>query len=151
MEIFQIKFLIEVLSSNLKLSNDIIDLYLLNDGYRMEFSIFLHDANTFIGNIKYLKDLDEDGKKLFGDVSYEIFEQYRGNGYAGMALDLLSKHLYLNGINELFIAAYNDNKASIKVIEKFGGIICDTNSYRVCYKCDLTKNFDKGEITRTQR
>lgn len=57
----------------------------------------------------------------YGDIEYTIIESFRGHGYAYRALSLLGDVLKENGINEVWIAAENDNIASIKTIAKYGG------------------------------
>lgn len=80
------------------------------------YFIALHDGQI-IGHISY-RGLHSSN---YGDIGYEIDEEYRGNGLAYRALCLLGEILLENGINEAWIAAEGDNIASIKTIEKYGG------------------------------
>lgn len=103
-------------------TNGIIDLR-RQDEY--SYYICLHDTNNIIGEIQY-RGYHFDS--LLGDVGYRIEPEYRGNKYAFQALVLLSELLYERGISDFWISTCNDNIASLKTIERYGGILIKNES-----------------------
>ena len=92
------------------------------------YLICLHGEKKIVGYIQYRGQFTGN----CGDIEYSIIESFRGHGYAYRALSLLGDILSQNGINELWIAAENDNIASIKTIEKYGGTPIEMNPNSVC-------------------
>lgn len=75
-----------------------------------------------------------------GNIGYKIFEEYRGNHYAGKACKLLFKLARENKLDYLFITCNPENIASRKTCEYLKGVFLET--------VDLPKDNDmylKGE------
>lgn len=131
---------IEIVKKNeCEISDGEIDLYLeyhnLETGYRM-CKIFLHNTSTYIGDIKFF------GKSNYiatGNIAYNINQKFRGHGYALKALKLITDKIYEDGIDKVYIAAFDYNIPSIKTIEKFGGVLVENNRKIRSYECDLKK------------
>lgn len=100
--------------SHLVSSNGIIDLYKGDNHLEGYYDICLHDTFTCIGYI----GVQPLGKNC-NNIAYKIDDKYRGNGYAIQALYTLTNYLSENGVENIVIISLNDNKASIRVIEKF--------------------------------
>ena len=64
-------------------------------------------------------------EKLYfgGNIGYTVFEQYRGNHYAGKACVLLFDFARNHGMNYLYITCNPDNFASRKTCEYAGGVL----------------------------
>lgn len=126
------------------LSNEILDLYVEDrDSFTQacQYNLFKHGTYEYVGNIRFYGENDS----IFGNVSYEIEEQQRGNHYALIGLKLIGPDLAKRGINELFISAEKWNTASIKTIEKFNGKLISDEGGLVQYKCDIKNK----KITRS--
>lgn len=128
------------LSSLVKFNNTIEIRKLPLDKYKYE--IYLRNTHECIGEIDYRK-FHVSG--YIGDIGYHIYKEFRGNGYAYQALELLGEKLYEDNIPNFVISAKNDNIASIKTIEKYGGklkenvdgifiYVCDTKPCKDCIK-----------------
>ena len=53
-----------------------------------------------------------------GHIGYAINQEYRGNGYAGKAVELLLKVCKENGLDKVYITNSPDNAKSKRVCEK---------------------------------
>ncbi len=104
----------KIYSSRLVSSNEIIDLYKEDNHIEGYYDIYLHNTFTYIGHI----GVQPFGKNL-NNISYEIDDKYRGNGYATQAVYTLTNYLSENGVENIVIISKKDNKSSIRVIEKF--------------------------------
>jgi tagatose 1,6-diphosphate aldolase len=129
------------------MSNGILDVYV---GERnvftkaFQYNLFKHGTYEYVGNIKYSGKNDS----IFGNISYEIEEKYRGNHFALIGLQIISEDLYERNVKEVFISAEKKNIASIKTIERFGGTIIDDDCGIKQYRCDLSLILNK---TRNKR
>ena len=56
----------------------------------------------------------------FGHIGYSVKEEYRGNGYAVDAVNLVKKVFKINNFNMIYITNNPDNNASIRFCEKLG-------------------------------
>ena len=126
------------------LKGDKVDLYkaLLHDeDYEYSYKICLHGTKEIVGQIEYGNSVEEPYQGWEGDISYNIKEEYRGNGFALEALKLLTDRLHKEGIKEVYVATSRKNVSSQRVAEKFGGVIDKelSDEYSVIYKCDLKK------------
>jgi len=77
-----------------------------------------------------------------GNIGYEIDAEYRGNGYAGAAAELLFMLAHRYGMPYVTVAVNTENRASQRVCEKLGGIRSDA--------LDIPKEIDRyqrGERT----
>ena len=55
-----------------------------------------------------------------GNIGYEIFDDFRGNGYAPEAVELVKKVFIKNDIHKIIITNDPENEASMRVCEKVG-------------------------------
>ena len=105
---------------NKSISDGIIEIELCFDvPSRKSFYFKIKKDNNYIGNCG-LRLEDTFDNIYLGNIEYEIFEEYRGNGYAEAATRLLGKLAYDMRVNKLNITARPDNHASIRTIEKLG-------------------------------
>lgn len=56
-----------------------------------------------------------------GNIGYEIDKEFRGNGYAYLACQMILPVAKEHKMTKLYLACNYDNIASIKTIEKLGG------------------------------
>ncbi len=83
-----------------------------------QYYIYENATCRQVGEIDY-RDFKDD---YLGDIGYHIFPNYQGHHYAEKALSLLLHHLQKNNIEQVIITVYDDNIASIKTIERNGGV-----------------------------
>lgn len=77
---------------------------------------------TLIGNATVdMLPIEENGKKIYGDLGYFIDPQYGKHGYATEAVRGLVHHFFKK-YQKLDITAHPANKFSRKLIERIGGI-----------------------------
>ncbi len=112
-------------------SNGVIDL-IARRFTQYHYDICLSGTNEVIGYIEYR---GEHCGYFFGDIGYRIEYDYRGNGYAYQALELLGGILKEDGIEEVWISANPKNVKSLKIIEKFGGSVINETEGAICYSC----------------
>lgn len=130
-------------------SNDEIDIYVSpTERYIKNYIITLSGISQQIGLIQVIYEQEKQTK--YGNVGYEIKRRYRGHHLTLKALELLSETLIENGMEKPIFAIRENNIASIKTIEKFGGCLihkaqndCDCNIYEV----DLIKK-KSGKVKR---
>ena len=96
----------------------------LPEGRVAETYFFLWDEDKIVGLFKirhYLNDFLRAGP---GHIGYGILPEYRGKGYATKGLALaIEKCRKLVLEDEIYLSAYKDNKASLRVQEKNGAYI----------------------------
>lgn len=87
----------------------------------------------------------------YGHIGYEMDEKYRGNNYTIRALEMLVEEMMQRGLTKPTIAAKPSNIPSVRIIEKFGGIVIhqainqfDWNIYQV----DLEKKIGQKVIKK---
>ena len=86
--------------------------------YRM--AVRLPDG-TLIGNATVdMLPIEEDGKKIYGDLGYFIDPVYGEKGYATEAVRALSHHFFKH-YEKMDITAHPNNKYSRKLISRIGG------------------------------
>lgn len=81
------------------------------------YDIVLHDTQTVIGNCSAKLGFN-DVMFFIGNVGYEIDENYRGNGYAGEAVELLKELFKANHFDKIYITNVPKNSSSRRVCEK---------------------------------
>ena len=106
-----------------------IDLRRINE---KEYMIFLTNTNIAVGHIKYS---GYHCSYKFGDISYYIYSEHRGNNYAYYALCLLSEKLKEDGIDDFWISTKDNNVASIKTIEKYIGKLILSQDGILLFEC----------------
>lgn len=137
--------LLKVQMKNWKLvGNDgIIDLFKPTPTVDGPYFIFFHDLSIEIGEITYRPEYSN---TLYGDISYEIDEKYRGKSFALNGLLLLVPYLKENGVDKIRISSFESNVASIKTLENLnrnlgnGHVTRNATDRALIYNFDLTKN-----------
>lgn len=90
-----------------------------NSNKNYEYGIY--KDNKLIG---WINEVYKDTDKI--EVGYVIDPDYHNNGYATEVLDAIIEKIFSNGtINEIIAGAFENNKASIRVMEKCGMIRID--------------------------
>lgn len=124
-----------------------IDIYLQETEGDITFKgiIYLHNTSIDVGTIEYRGDCET---KWLGDIGYTISEPHKGNNYAFKALELISPVIASKGVEKVTITVKKHNIASIKTIEKFGGILTNTIDDDVLsYTCEI-KPILENKITK---
>lgn len=108
-----------------------------NEAYYM---IFKRETDEMIGfcgiRLREGKDMP-----YLGNIEYEIYEPFRGQGYAKEASLILGNVAYDWGVQSLTITANVKNKASINVIQSLGAKFIEV--VKVPKKCCLYKQGDR--------
>ncbi len=91
------------------------------------FDYWLVDGNKFIGRINYRPILNETLKSHGGNIGYKVRPSERGKGYAPQMMQEIIKKAKSDGLNQVLMTCDSDNIASIKVIEKFDGVLQSTD------------------------
>ncbi len=87
--------------------------------YRM--AVRLKDG-TLVGNTTVdMLPIEEDGKKIYGDLGYFIDPKYGEHGYATEAVRGLLHHFFKE-YPKLDVTTHPNNKFSRKLIERIGGV-----------------------------
>lgn len=144
MEKFHIQTSLGNIKSNLRiydhqpdLTDGEIDIYLNSNEGDIAFQgiIYLHETSIEVGQIDYRGPCDS---KWLGDIGYTINPGHRGNNYAYKALELISPVIASKGIERVIITTQKENIASVKTIEKFGGVLTDTiHGDILSYTCEI--------------
>jgi predicted acetyltransferase len=81
--------------------------------------------NQIVGMSRLRHTLNENLLHHGGHIGYFISQAYRGKGYGAKILDLTLQEAKKLNINQILITVQSYNSASIRVIEKNGGILED--------------------------
>ncbi|WP_158006629.1 GNAT family N-acetyltransferase [Floricoccus penangensis] len=81
--------------------------------------------DKLIGLVNLRLDLNDFLEKYIGNVGYSVRPSERRKGYASKILKLIFEEAYLYDLKKLLLVCNEDNIASIKTIEKNGGILED--------------------------
>ena len=109
----------KLLKSKKLISGEEIDIYETRSiGDVVYYLISLHDTLNLVGFIKvnYSDSVDN----FYGNVGYEIKEEYRGNSYAYKALYLLSDVMIERGLFEIVLRINEENIPSLMTAKKIG-------------------------------
>lgn len=140
----EINSILRVYESSPDLTDKELDIYITNSHDNIAFrgQIYLHNTQIEIGNIEYRGSVKNE---WLGDIGYTISRKYRGNNYAYKALKLITPLIASKGINKVTITADENNIASIKTIEKFGGIPSDKSQHRIIrYTCYIAPTLEQS-------
>ncbi len=149
LELEEEKMKIKQLNISPDLTDEEIDIYLRRTLGTLEFKgeIFIHNTATEVGEIEYRGN---NNRSWLGDIGYSIRVSKRGNNYAYKALKLIAPLILAEGSETLTITTEENNIASQKTIEKFGGIRTDNYPYDIiCYKCNLRDIVKKQEESKS--
>ena len=118
-------------------TNGVIDLKFTrkfdNSGINGNYAIVLCNSGEVVGRIDYR---GYHSSYYLGDVGYLINPEHRGHNYAYQALCLLGEHLKENGIDNFWICTTINNKASMRIITKYGGTIISEHDGCICYSAN---------------
>lgn len=107
-----------------------------------ESTYWLIDNNEFIGRISIRHTLTPYLQKYDGNIGFEIRPTKRKLGYGSIILGLGIDKIKSIGLDKIFVMCKDNNIASIKIIEKNGGILLD----RYYLKIDGKYNFIRKYI-----
>lgn len=91
---------------------------------RLNFAIVLKANNKLIGGIDVVGYIG--GVNGTPVIGYNLAQKYWGNGYMTEACQCVIDYLFSKGYSEIRIDAMSENIASIKVIQKCGGVFLET-------------------------
>lgn len=92
---------------------------------RLNFAIELKKEGKLIGGIDVVGYLG--GLRGTPVIGYNLAQKYWGNGYMTEACHCVIEYLFSRGHTEIRIDAVSENIASIRVIQKCGGIYLKTD------------------------
>lgn len=107
-------------------SDGIINLVYKKTNFANDYDIILSKTNETIGNIWFDKGEDEKYIYLFGNVGYQIKEEYQNKGFATRAVQLMKEILKEQNIEEMILAIDADNEYSIKLAATIGASLKET-------------------------
>lgn len=102
----------------------------LPDGYVPQTIFWLYDDEQPVGVGKIRHALNDNSRKIGGNIGYAIDPMLRGKGYATHLLSLLVIKARAMNISELLLSVEKYNPASKRVIEKCGGKLIRENDER---------------------
>ncbi|WP_294409531.1 GNAT family N-acetyltransferase [uncultured Ruminococcus sp.] len=91
---------------------------------RLNFAIVLKANNKLIGGIDVVGYIG--GVNGTPVIGYNLAQEYWGNGYMTEACKCVIDYLFSKGYSKIRIDAMSENIASIKVIQKCGGVFLET-------------------------
>lgn len=124
----------------------------LPEGWVPSSVFWLVDQDEYIGsgNIRYA--LTESLKEFGGHIGYEIRPSKWGQGYGTLQLNLLLAEAAKLGIKSALLTCSADNVASIRVMEKNGGVFIDCinniidGHKRPTYRYRIDNSFIDGDL-----
>lgn len=102
----------------------------LPEGYVSQTIYWIYDGEKPVGVGKIRHGLNENSRRVGGNIGYAIDPLYRGKGYATHLLSLLIAKAREMNIPEILLSVEKYNPASKKVIEKCGGKLIRENDER---------------------
>lgn len=81
------------------------------------------EDDVMVGSLDFRLNSAKHTRMTLGDIGYSVHPDHRGKGYASKALGLA---ITIYPLNEIIITCYESNLASVKVIERNGGILRNT-------------------------
>jgi len=92
-------------------------------GFVPASAFWLVDGKHYLGSGDVRHELNDNLRRLGGNIGYSIRPAVWGKGLGTAQLMLLLKEAYAIGVKNPIITCYDKNFGSIKVIEKNGGIL----------------------------
>mgnify|MGYP001612881729 CR=1 FL=1 len=78
-----------------------------------------------IGRVSVRHELNDHLRKRGGHIGYSVAEKYRRKGYAGEMVRQALDYCRTLGLKKLMVTCADENTASWKIIENFGGVLED--------------------------
>lgn len=104
---------------------------------RLNFAIELKKEDKLIGGVDVVGYLG--GVRGTPVIGYNLAQKYWGNGYMTEACRCVIDHLFSKGYSEIRIDAMPENTASIRVIQKCGGIFLEAGEEHLPLKDKTVK------------
>lgn len=113
-----------------------------HDGEEEFFEIILNESNEVVGRVIFRHYNDE----IYGNVDYDIFKEYRGNGYAKKALILFKENLYKISDDDIVITVKPNNGAYLKTAIGAGATYMKT--VKLSKESFISKNglYDEADV-----
>lgn len=93
------------------------------------FAVRKNDSRI-IGTTDIRHNIDNEFlSKYGGHIGYAVRPSERNRGYAAQILKMAMAHAKSIGLSRVMLGCYSDNLASIKTIEKYGGVLTETKPY----------------------
>lgn len=102
----------------------------LPKGYVPQTIFWLYVNNKPVGIGKIRHKLNDNSRRVGGNIGYAIDPKFRGKGYGSILLKYLNEEATALGINEKLITVEKYNPISKKVVEKSGGILIKEDENR---------------------
>ncbi|MCR5226394.1 MAG: GNAT family N-acetyltransferase [Eubacterium sp.] len=102
----------------------------LPQGYVPQSIFWLFDDDVPVGMGKIRHELNENSRRIGGNIGYAVDPGYRGKGYATFLLGKLINKAKELKIEEILLSVEKYNPASRRVIEKNGGRFLYENDER---------------------
>ena len=81
------------------------------------------DDNTIIGRVSIRHELNEFLATRGGHLGYGVAPKFRKNGYASLMVDQSLDYCRKIGLDKILVTCGSENYASVKIIEKFNGVL----------------------------
>jgi predicted acetyltransferase len=98
-----------------------------DDAWGRSLLYLCFDQQKLIGLLSIRYELPEDVTKKYGDIGYGVRPSERNKGYATRMLQYGVKVCKEKGMKHVILGCYQDNGASVRVIEKSGGVLIAEN------------------------
>lgn len=95
----------------------------VQSGWVISSTFFAFLEDRIIGIIDIRHSLNNFLSQYGGHIGYSIRPSERGKGYATQMLKLGLEHCREIGLSEVMLGCYKDNTASIRTIERNGGLL----------------------------
>lgn len=102
----------------------------LPEGYVPQTVYWLYDNDQIVGMGKIRHALNDNSRKVGGNIGYSIDPHHRGKGYATQLLKLLVAEAHRMELKEILLTVEKYNPASKRVIEKAGGTLLNETNER---------------------
>lgn len=147
-ELQNIQSQLRIFEGNPDLTDGEIDIYINGNDKDLAFqgTIYLHGKGVEVGVIDYRGPVADE---WLGDIGYTIRKEHQGHNYAYKALCLTSQIIAAKGIDKVTITTYKANVASVKTIEKFGGVLNRVIREDVLsYTCEIKPILQQSQVIK---
>lgn len=92
---------------------------------------------AIVGKVSIRHSLNPHFEKTAGHVGYGVVDKYRGNGYGAAMLARALEFAKGIGLEKVLLICEEENLASIKIIQKNGGVLVSTSEKRMRFWIEL--------------